>query len=75
MYEFRNIFYNNNFNNLNVISDKKNAKNVISYGPCQFPTLNFIVERTEKIRKFIPEEFYYIVINLYFDLYLLNYLI
>ena len=62
--EFRNIFYNNTFNNLNVISDKKNAKNVISYGPCQFPTLNFIVERTEKIRKFIPEEFYYIELKI-----------
>ena len=62
--EFRNIFYNNEFNNLNVISDKKNTKAVISYGPCQFPTLNFIVERTEKIRKFIPEEFYYIELKI-----------
>lgn len=38
----------------------RDQKQVISYGPCQFPTLNFIVERTEKIRNFKPEEFYYI---------------
>jgi DNA topoisomerase-3 len=36
----------------------------ISYGPCQFPTLNFIVERTEKIRSFKPEEFYYIDLHI-----------
>ena len=51
---FRNIFYANRNNNNN------DQKQVISYGPCQFPTLNFIVERTEKIRNFKPEEFYYI---------------
>jgi DNA topoisomerase-3 len=41
-----------------------NQKSVISYGPCQFPTLNFIVERTEKIRNFVSEEFYYIDLSL-----------
>jgi DNA topoisomerase-3 len=38
----------------------REEKRPISYGPCQFPTLNFIVERTEKIRQFRPEEFYYL---------------
>jgi DNA topoisomerase-3 len=30
----------------------------LSYGPCQFPTLNFIVERADKIRNFQAEKFY-----------------
>jgi DNA topoisomerase-3 len=41
-----------------------NESKPISYGPCQFPTLNFIVERTEKIRHFKPEEFYYLDLTL-----------
>ena len=48
----------------NVNVQQSNNKSVISYGPCQFPTLNFIVERAEKIRKFIPEEFYYLELKL-----------
>jgi DNA topoisomerase-3 len=55
---FRNLFYGSNE------ASKHDQKNVISYGPCQFPTLNFIVERAEKIRKFKPEEFYYIELTL-----------
>ncbi|KAG3118602.1 DNA topoisomerase 3-alpha [Phytophthora idaei] len=35
-------------------------KNVISYGPCQFPTLGFVVERFLKIQNFEREAFYYI---------------
>ena len=46
----------------NVNIQQKNNKSVISYGPCQFPTLNFVVERAEKIRKFVPEEFYYLIL-------------
>ena len=48
----------------NVNVQQSNNKSVISYGPCQFPTLNFIVERAEKIRKFVPEEFYYLELKL-----------
>ena len=48
----------------NVNIQQSNNKSVISYGPCQFPTLNFIVERAEKIRKFVPEDFYYLELKL-----------
>ena len=48
----------------NINIQQSNNKSVISYGPCQFPTLNFIVERAEKIRKFVPEEFYYLELKL-----------
>ena len=33
---------------------------VVSYGPCQFPTLGFVVDRYEKVKSFIPEQFWYI---------------
>lgn len=32
--------------------------NVISYGPCQFPTLGFVVERYLKIQSFVSEQFW-----------------
>ncbi|KAH8916977.1 prokaryotic type I DNA topoisomerase, partial [Atractiella rhizophila] len=33
---------------------------LISYGPCQFPCLGFVVDRYEQILAFIPESFWYI---------------
>ena len=37
---------------------------VVSYGPCQFPTLGFVVERWARIETFRPEDFWYIELNL-----------
>ena len=34
------------------------SKQVVSYGPCQFPTLGFVVDRFEQLRQFVPEKFY-----------------
>ena len=31
---------------------------VVSYGPCQFPTLGFVVERWARIETFVPEKFW-----------------
>lgn len=36
------------------------ASNLISYGPCQMPTLGFVVERYKKVKGFVPESFWYI---------------
>lgn len=37
-------------------------KLVISYGPCQFPTLGFVVEQYCKVMEFEPETFWYIAV-------------
>lgn len=35
-----------------------NKGNVLSFGPCQIPTLNFVVQRHYQVQNFIPERFY-----------------
>ena len=35
-------------------------RGVVSYGPCQFPTLGFVVERWARIETFVPEDFWLI---------------
>ena len=32
---------------------------LLSYGPCQFPTMWFVAQRAERIEAFIPEDFWY----------------
>lgn len=39
-------------------------KGYLSYGPCQFPTLGFVVERYLKITSFVPESFWYIALDI-----------
>ncbi|EMD37681.1 hypothetical protein CERSUDRAFT_50044 [Gelatoporia subvermispora B] len=39
-------------------------KEVISYGPCQFPTLGFVVSRYNQVKAFVPEPFWYIYLSL-----------
>lgn len=36
---------------------------IVSYGPCQFPTLGFVVDRYKKVKNFVPEDFWYIDIT------------
>jgi DNA topoisomerase III len=36
------------------------SKTPVSYGPCQFPTLGFIVERYQRIRDFKTQKFWYL---------------
>ena len=40
---------------------------VISYGPCQFPTLGFVVERWARIETFVPEDFWTIEMSITVD--------
>ncbi|KAL8293634.1 hypothetical protein RQP46_000335 [Phenoliferia psychrophenolica] len=40
------------------------ADNTISYGPCQFPTLGFVVDQYERVEAFVAEDFWYIHVTL-----------
>ncbi|XP_019852489.1 PREDICTED: DNA topoisomerase 3-alpha-like isoform X3 [Amphimedon queenslandica] len=42
----------------NILSDQ-----LVSYGPCQFPTLGFVVDRYKEIQAFVPETFYKITVT------------
>ncbi|TIC69335.1 prokaryotic type I DNA topoisomerase [Wallemia mellicola] len=37
---------------------------MISYGPCQFPTLGFVVDQYQRIKDFISEAFWYIFVSI-----------
>lgn len=47
------------------LRDTTQTKEVISYGPCQFPTLGFIVEQFVKSNCFIPEKFQTLELKVY----------
>ncbi|EPQ56903.1 prokaryotic type I DNA topoisomerase [Gloeophyllum trabeum ATCC 11539] len=40
------------------------SEGVQSYGPCQFPTLGFVVARYNQVQAFVPEMFWYIYLSL-----------
>lgn len=46
----------------NVYKSRKlvGDKDVVLYGTCQFPTLSFVVDRYVRVRRFVPEPFWYI---------------
>eukprot|EP00546_Thalassionema_frauenfeldii_P005764 CAMPEP_0178909288 /NCGR_PEP_ID=MMETSP0786-20121207/8421_1 /TAXON_ID=186022 /ORGANISM="Thalassionema frauenfeldii, Strain CCMP 1798" /LENGTH=833 /DNA_ID=CAMNT_0020581337 /DNA_START=2085 /DNA_END=4585 /DNA_ORIENTATION=+ len=46
------------------LTRKFEIEGVVSYGPCQFPTLGFVVERWARIETFVPEDFWYIQLTL-----------
>ena len=43
------------------------SRHVISFGPCQIPTLGFVIERFFQIEKFKEEDFYSLEINIKSD--------
>ncbi|KAG6836236.1 hypothetical protein H0H93_009928 [Arthromyces matolae] len=40
------------------------GNNVVSYGPCQFPTLGFVVQKYNLVKAFVSEPFWYIYLSL-----------
>lgn len=53
---FQTLRLQKRFDSLSV--EGASITSVISYGPCQFPTLGFVVERWARIQTFIPEDFW-----------------
>lgn len=43
---------------------KMDKGSFVSYGTCQFPTLGFVVDRYNRVKSFIPEEFWYISVDI-----------
>ncbi|KAL7572581.1 hypothetical protein ACA910_000398 [Epithemia clementina (nom. ined.)] len=43
---------------LNHPGNGNSSSSVLSYGPCQFPTLGFVVERWARIQTFVPQQFW-----------------
>lgn len=40
------------------------SEKLVSYGPCQFPTLGFVVDQYERVRAFVPEDFWALAVVL-----------
>eukprot|EP01133_Synstelium_polycarpum_P005261 gene5261-6090_t len=57
---FQTLYLQSRYN----ISDMNGGEDsrVVSYGPCQFPTLGFVVERYLRIERFVPEDFWSILV-------------
>ena len=47
--------------------DGFSEQGVVSYGPCQFPTLGFVVERWARIQTFVPEDFWFLELSIRVD--------
>lgn len=50
-----------------LVAHKKSDVSLISYGPCQFPTLGFVVEQYLKRKNFISEPFWYLLLEIIKD--------
>ncbi|KAG8214045.1 DNA topoisomerase [Butyriboletus roseoflavus] len=48
----------------NRLPQFREKREVVSYGPCQFPTLGFVVQRYNQVKAFTPEDFWYIILSL-----------
>ncbi|KAG9316734.1 prokaryotic type I DNA topoisomerase, partial [Chiua virens] len=48
----------------NRLPQFREKREVVSYGPCQFPTLGFVVQRYKQVKEFTPEDFWHILLSL-----------